>query len=274
MLPLSAIKHVVFDMDGTIYSGQTLFPYTKQAFELLDACGVSFTYLTNNSSLSAKDYARKIKKLGLPGKSENIFTSSLATLFYLRTHYPKVRKIFLLGTDSLKEEFREAGYEIAEIDGMSPPDMVVVGFDLFLSYDRLCKTAWWVKQGIPYIATHPDKVCPTDMPTVLVDCGAVCDCLESATGRKPDKVLGKPDPIMIEGIMEKHHLQKHEVIMVGDRLYTDVAMGLNTGIIAALVLSGEATLGDLEKSGLKPQIVVDNILQLAEKIHADKSEEK
>jgi len=269
---LSKIRHLAFDMDGTIYQGKKLFPYTLQSFDILDACGVSYTYLTNNSSLSAKDYVKKINTLGLRGGAENLYTSSLATLAYIRKHHPEFHAVYLLGTESLKTEFREAGYRIVSDDVSSDePDFVVVAFDTDMTYSVLCKSAWWVKQGKPYFATHPDKICPTDLPTILVDCGAVCDCITSATGRKPDKVFGKPDRSMIEGIMETHRLKPHEIAMVGDRLYTDMEMARRAEVIGVLVLSGEATRHDLKMSGLNPEIIVENILELAEKIKEAKN---
>ena len=261
---LRKIRHIVFDMDGTLYSGKTLFDYTKQTLDTLESLGIGYTYLTNNSSLSAKDYLHKITKLGLNGTSENIFTSSLATIAYLKKHHPMLKKVYVLGTQSLRDEFVEYGYSPATEDNAEEPDLVIAAFDTSLTFDRLCKAAWWVKQGKPYIATHPDKICPTDLPTVLVDCGAICACIETATGRAPDVVLGKPDRVMIDGIIEKHGLKTNEIAMVGDRLYTDMEMARQAGIIGVLVLSGEATLEDFEKSGFATELVVDNIAALAE----------
>ena len=265
---LNKIRHLALDMDGTIYKGKRLFPYTLKAFDILDSCGVSYTYLTNNSSLSAKDYVKKINNLGLRGGTENLYTSSLATLAYLREHHPEFQTVYLLGTESLKIEFQEAGYRV--IEDSDEPDFVVVAFDTNLTFAPFCKSAWWVKQGKPYFATHPDKICPTDLQTVLVDCGAVCDCIASATGRIPDKVFGKPDRSMIDGIMEKNRLKSDEIAMVGDRLYTDIEMAHRAGVLGVLVLTGEATRNDLSRSGLNPEIVVENILELAEKINAAK----
>ena len=263
-LDLAKIRHIVFDLDGTLYRGSTLFDYTRATLDTLDSLGIGYTCLTNNSSLSAKDYLHKITKLGLRGTSDNIFTSSLATIAYLKKHYPMLKKLYVLGTQSLRNEFLEYGYTLAtEVNG-EEPEMVIVAFDTTLTFDRLCKAAWWVKQGKPYIATHPDKICPTDLPLVLVDCGAVCACIENATGRAPDIVLGKPDRVMIDGIIEKHGLQPNEIAMVGDRLYTDMEMARQAGIVGVLVLSGEATLEDFVKSGLETELVVDNIAVLAD----------
>lgn len=271
---LRRIRHLVFDMDGTIYKGKTLFPFTKSVFRTLDEIGIGYTFLTNNSSVSAKDYVKKLQKMELPGGKEKIYTSSLATIHYLRNAYPEGRTLYLMGTKSLQEEFREHGFELLGLPDLSisdtfegvprEPDLVVVAFDMELTYDSLCKAAWWIDQGKPFIATHPDMICPTDLPTVLVDCGAMCACLEAATGRKPDKIVGKPDPEMIAGIMETHRLAPEEVAMVGDRLYTDMEMARLAGVIGALVLSGEATLQTLEKSGLQPEIVVKDISVLAD----------
>ncbi len=263
-LDLSKIRHVAFDMDGTLYSGKTLFEYTKSTLDTLESLGIGYTYLTNNSSLSAKDYLHKITKLGLNGTSDNIFTSSLATISYLKKHHPAQKKVYVLGTQSLRDEFVEYGFTLATEDNGEEPELVIAAFDTTLTFDRLCKVAWWVKQGKPYIATHPDKICPTDLPLVLVDCGAVCACIENATGRAPDIVLGKPDRVMIDGIIEKHDLRPNEIAMVGDRLYTDMEMARQAGIIGVLVLSGEATLNDFEKSRLATELVVDNIAVLAD----------
>jgi NagD protein len=262
---LSKIRHLALDMDGTIYRGKKLFPFTLKALDMLASCGISCTFLTNNSSLSAKDYIIKINDLGLHYGADNLYTSSLAALAYIRKHFPALGSVYLLGTESLKTEVREFGYRV--VDDSEEPDFVLVAFDTNMSYTSLCKSAWWVKQGKPYFATHPDKICPTDLPTVLVDCGAVSDCIASATGRLPDKVFGKPDPSMIQGIMETHGLEPHEIAMVGDRLYTDIEMARQAGVIGVLVLSGEATRDDVRTSHLNPDFVVEHILELAEKLH-------
>lgn len=265
MVDLSKIKRVAFDMDGTIYKGGTLFPYTKDVFETLEKIGVDYTFLTNNSSKSAKDYLTKILKLGLKATPDNITTSASATFFYLKQHYPDVKKIYVLGTASLREEFEDHGYTmIDEYNEQDEPELVVVAFDTTLTYDRLCKGTYWVGQGKPYIATHPDTVCPTDLDTILVDCGAVQALIKDVTGREPEAVPGKPDKDMIGGIMDKYGLKKDEIMMVGDRIYTDMEMARRAEIPGVLVLTGEATLETLKESGLTPELVLDNISILAD----------
>lgn len=265
MVDLSKIKRVAFDMDGTIYKGGTLFPYTKDVFETLEKIGVDYTFLTNNSSKSAKDYLTKILKLGLKATPDNITTSASATFFYLKQHYPDVKKIYVLGTASLREEFEDHGYTmIDEYNEQEEPELVVVAFDTTLTYDRLCKGTYWVGQGKPYIATHPDTVCPTDLDTILVDCGAVQALIKDVTGCEPEAVPGKPDKDMIGGIMDKYGLKKDEIMMVGDRIYTDMEMARRAEIPGVLVLTGEATLETLKESGLTPELVLDNISILAD----------
>ena len=139
-------------------------------------------------------------------------------------------------------QFEKAGFESCEESAEDRPDVLVVAFDPTLVYSRLCRASWWAAQGVPYVATNPDRVCPTDQPTILVDCGSLQKCIEHATGRRPDIVLGKPDPTMLDGIRLRHGLQPEEILMAGDRIYTDTAMAHNAAAVGCLVLSGETTL--------------------------------
>lgn len=272
MVDLSKIKRVVFDMDGTIYKGGTLFPFTPKVFETLESLNIEYTFLTNNSSKSAKDYLKKILNLGLKATPDNITTSASATFFYLKEHYPDVKKIYVLGTASLREEFTDHGYEmIDEFNETEEPELVVVAFDTTLTYERLCKATYWIGQNKPYVATHPDTVCPTDLKTILVDCGAVQALIEDVTGRKPEAVPGKPDKDMIIGIMDKYGLKKDEIMMVGDRIYTDLEMARRAGVPDVLVLTGEATIETLKESGLTPELVLDDISVLADLLKRAKS---
>jgi NagD protein len=141
------------------------------------------------------------------------------------------------------------------------PDAVVVGFDKTLAYPRLCRAAWWISRDKPYFATNPDRVCPTDQPTVLVDCGAICAALEAATGKKPAAILGKPDPAMIRGILHRHNLQPHHLAMVGDRLYTDMEMAHRAGALGVLVLTGESQAEDAAQHSPAPDLVVADLAE-------------
>jgi len=263
---LGAIRHLALDMDGTIYKGGTLFDFTRPFLSRMDDLGVGYTFLTNNSSKSARDYLAGLKKLQLKVRSDQLFTSGLATIEYLRTHHPEYRRLFVLGTESLRLEFSESGFAMVGDSASDQPDAVVVGFDTSLCYQRLCMAGYWISRKKPFIATHPDRICPTDQETLLVDCGAFCACLESATGRAPDLVLGKPHPSMLEGILSRHRLKPHQLAMVGDRLYTDIAMARASGTLGVLVLTGEATAGDVRRCPVPPDVVVADLAELGRRL--------
>ncbi len=236
------IKHVALDMDGTIYMGSRLFPFTKDFLQELTDNGIGYSFLTNNPTRSRADYLKKLEKLGIEATPDRMYTTAVATIEYLKAKMPQVKSIFATGTPSMIKEFEEAGYRMTAIDPSDMPDLLLVAFDTTLTYERLCHAAWLASQGVPYIATNPDRVCPTDQPTVLVDCGSLCKCIEYATGRCPDLVIGKPNPDMLSGIMYHYGLRADEIAMCGDRIYTDVAMAQNAGAFGVLVLSGETTL--------------------------------
>lgn len=262
---LGKIKHVALDMDGTIYLGNTLFPYTQPFLDTLRKLGISYSFLTNNPTKNADDYLRKLKGLGIEADEDQMYTSSIATIDYIHQHYPKARKIFTLGTPSMQEEFRKAGFELCADTPDERPDILVVAFDTTLVYSRLCRAAWWAsKAKVPYIATNPDWVCPTDQPTILVDCGSICKAIEGATKRKPDVVIGKPNPNMLYCIRDKYGLQSDEIAMCGDRIYTDVATAQNAGSLGVLVLSGETTLEQSLQYERQPDITALSIAEFGD----------
>lgn len=265
---LRRIAHLALDLDGTIYKGGNLFACTRPFLAQMDALGIGCTFLTNNPSKSAPDYLAHLEKLGVPARADQLYTSALATIDHLRHHAPGLRRLFVLGTPSMLAEFSAAGFELTRDDPADAPDAVVVGFDLTLSYARLCRASWWVRQGKPYFATNPDRVCPTDLPTVLVDCGSICAAIEHATGRAPDRVFGKPDPSMLSGIMERHGLAADQIGMVGDRIYTDVLMAHRAGALGVLVLTGEATADDAARANEQPDLVVPSLAELGDLIAA------
>lgn len=261
---LSQIRHVALDMDGTIYMGSVLFPWTPDFLAGVGADGIGHSFLTNNPSKSIADYLRRLDGMGIHATREEMYTTTLATIDYLHTHLPEARRLFLLGTPSMVSEFEAAGYTPTEDSAEDVPDAVVVSFDMTLAYARLCRAAWWVKQGLPYLATNPDRVCPTDRPTVLVDCGSICAAIEHATGRRPDITLGKPDPNMLTGIERRYGLRPDQIIMTGDRIYTDIEMAHAAGAFGVLVLSGETTLDVADAAPRQPDLIVENIGVLGE----------
>src|SRR5215207_3723923 len=259
---LREITHVALDMDGTIYKGGTLFSCTLPFIAQMRELGIGCTFLTNNPSKSSSDYLAHLRKMGLAASTDELYTSAQATIDCLRRRFPEVRKIFALGTPSMLAEFRGAGFELTADDAADVPDAVVIGFDLTLAYDRVCRAAWWIQQGKLFVATNPDRVCPTDEPTVLVDCGSICALLEKATGRSPDIVLGKPDPAMLSGILDRHGLRPTQIAMVGDRIYTDILMAHRADAFGVLVLTGEATARDAEQANPRPHLVVPSLAEL------------
>jgi NagD protein len=163
-------------------------------------------------------------------------------------------------------EVAAAGFDLTEDSATDEPDAVLVGFDTSLTYSRLCRAAYWIKQGKPFIASHPDRICPTDDPTVLVDCGAICAALSEAAGRVPDAVLGKPDPRMLRGILHRHRLTPDRLAMVGDRLYTDIEMARRAGAFGVLVLTGEATAEQASQHPWPVDLVVPDLAALGTKL--------
>jgi NagD protein len=257
MADLSRIRHFVLDMDGTIYLGDKPFPATRPFLSLLERLDIGYTFITNNCSRSGAEYVARLRNMGIRVNPNDVATSAPATVHFLRSHLPDVNRLFVLGTAGLCNDLHNAGYEIVD----DHPDAVVVGFDSGLTYDRLARTAYWIAQKLPYIATHPDRVCPTNEPIVLPDCGAICALLESATGRRPDAVPGKPSPAMLRSIIARHGLDADEIALVGDRLYTDIRMARDAGVLAILTLTGETRRGDVDSAPdhERPDLIVDDL---------------
>lgn len=259
MTALRKVRHVALDMDGTIYLGSRLFGFTKGFLSALTDMGIGYSFLTNNPTRSISDYLAKLARLGIDATPEQMYTTSTATIEYIKATMPEVKTLYVVGTPSMEAEFAEAGFILTPADASEKPDALVVAFDTTLTYEKLCRAAYLASQGVPYIATNPDRVCPTDLETVLVDCGSLCKAIEHATGREPDIVIGKPNPDMLTGIRRRHGLAPEEIAMCGDRIYTDVAMAFNAGALGVLVLSGETTLATALSAERMPDVVVRDV---------------
>ena len=256
---LRSKKLFLFDMDGTLYLGNRLYDFTLELLDTLKKTGRNYLFMTNNSSKSVEDYVAKLEKLGIKATREDFMTSSQATAFYLHKHH-EGRKLYVCGTESLKAELRREGFTVtANIDEV---DCIVMGFDTELTFQKLHDVSYLLltRPDLPYIATNPDYVCPTEFGSVP-DCGSVCDMIYNATKKRP-VVIGKPTPLMPELAMEKLGMSKDETCVVGDRIYTDVKSGLNAGITSILVLSGETTVEILEASSDKPHLVLEDASEI------------
>ena len=248
-------KLYLFDMDGTLYLGDRLYAFTKELLSEIRRTGGKYLFMTNNSSKSVADYVKKLEKLGISATREDFITSSQATAYYLKLHHPD-KKLYVCGTRSLIAELESEGFQTTtDID---ETECVVMGFDTELTFQKLWDVSkiLLTKKNMPYIATNPDLVCPTEFGSVP-DCGSVCIGIKNATGREP-VVIGKPSALMPQLAMAQWGYTKEETTVIGDRIYTDVKSGLNAGTNTILVLSGESTLQTLEQSSDKPHLVLEN----------------
>jgi 4-nitrophenyl phosphatase/NagD protein len=251
---LKVIKCFIFDMDGTIYLGSRLLPGAADLLDYLQKQAVPYYFLTNNSSKSKLDYVEKLAAFNLPVTPDQIFTSGEATAIYLQREKPGAR-LFVVGTPSLEAELRRYGFNLVQDN----PDTVVLGFDTTLTYEKIWKLCDFVRDGYPYIATHPDINCPTESG-FMPDIGAIMALVVSSTGREADLVIGKPNPPIIQAILEKTGLPPAQLAMVGDRLYTDIALG-KAGISTILVLSGETKRQDILDAPVQPDFVFKNLAE-------------
>ena len=246
------IKLFLFDMDGTIYIGNTLFDFTIDMLKAIRDHGARYLFMTNNSSKSVEAYVEKLRRLGVEARREDFVTSAQATVYYLKKHHPSAR-LYVCGTRSLMDEFESAGFTVT--DKVDKTDCIIMGYDTELTFQKLSDVCELLSaRDLPYIATHPDYICPTEFGNVP-DCGSVCDMIFNCTGKRP-VVIGKPEALMPKLAMEKAGCSPDQTAVVGDRIYTDVKSGINAGTVSILVMSGETTPEILEKSEDKPDIVL------------------
>ena len=258
MASLEGKRLFLLDMDGTIYLDEKLFPGTKSFLRAIREAGGRYLFLTNNSSKSVDAYIAKLDRMGVAAVREDFLTSTDALIADLRSR-PAFQKCYAFGTASFRAQLREAGVPVTDTleDGI---DCLLIGFDTELAFQKLEDACILLNRGVEFIATNPDWVCPTWYGFVP-DCGSVCEMLRRATGRKP-RVIGKPEPAMALLALERTGFSPDEALMVGDRLYTDIACGVNAGIDTAFVLSGEGKIEDAVFSAVKPAWIFDDIAAL------------
>lgn len=253
---LKEIDYFILDMDGTVYLGEQWIDGAPDFLRAVEESGRQYVFLTNNSSKNADIYVSKLHRMGLDIPKEKIITSGQATISYLMKNHPG-KKVFLLGNDLLKAEFTEAGIELEE----QAPEVIVTGFDTTLNYEKMCKACDFVRAGLPYLATHPDYNCPTETG-FIPDIGAIQAFIKASAFRDPDHIIGKPNRTIMDYLIEHTGAIRERTAIIGDRLYTDVAAGINNGFTGILVLSGEANMEDVEKSTVKPHFIFPSIKEM------------
>ena len=255
MKNLKDVRLFLFDMDGTLYLGNRLYDFTAQLLNTIKNKGHRYLFMTNNSSKSVADYILKLERLGITANREDFITSSQATAYYLKKHHANA-VLYVCGTESLKKELITEGFTVS--DDIDKTDCIVMGFDTELTFKKLedvCKLLL-TRDSIPYIATNPDYVCPTEYGSVP-DCGSVCDMIFNATGKRPF-VIGKPSALLPQLAMDKWDCTPKQTAVIGDRIYTDIKSGLNAGAVSILVMSGETTTEILNASEEKPDLVLSD----------------
>lgn len=258
-MDLASKRLFLLDLDGTIYLEDSLLPGAADFLSYVRSHGGVVRYLTNNSSRGVDAGLEKMTRLGIPAEREEFLTAVEASVHYLRTRRPAGEAYFAVGTDSFRRQLRQAGFDIRET-----PDedvaAVLVGFDTELTYRKVEDACRLLCRGADFLATNPDLACPT-LYGFMPDCGSICQMLINATGQQP-RYIGKPDPTMIALALEQTGCARSEALMVGDRLYTDIACGVNAGVDTALVLTGEATEADAAVSPTPPTAIYRDMAAL------------
>ncbi|MBB5182776.1 HAD-IIA family hydrolase [Catenisphaera adipataccumulans] len=255
---LQTIKTFILDMDGTIYLGNDIFPYTHRFLDRVEETNRSYYFFTNNSSKDLQAYIDKLDKMDIPITKEQMMVSTDVILEYLSSHHPGA-KLYVVGTPALLRAFTTAGWTLDDED----PDVVILGFDTTLTYEKLSKLCTFIRHGKTYYGINPDLNCPVEGGEFIPDCGSIARCVESSTGVYPE-FFGKPSRRTLDYIVKATSLKPGEIAIVGDRLYTDIAVADNSEVLSILVLSGETKKEDVPKSKHQPDVMVDDIGVLAD----------
>lgn len=250
-------KLFVLDMDGTFYLGDKLIEGSLRFIQKLKDTGREFLFFTNNSSRASAFYKKRLAGMGCFVEESSVVTSGDVTIKYLKENFPGAG-VYLVGTELLEESFIKGGIALTQ----TKPDIVVLGFDTTLTYEKIEKACTFIRNGALFLATHPDLNCPTEDGSIP-DCGAMCAMVEASTGVKP-RYLGKPFKETVDMIRLITGKLDEELAFVGDRLYTDIAVGVNNGITGILVLTGETRAEDIEESAVKPDYIFESLAALGE----------
>ena len=250
------IKCFILDMDGTIYLGNELFSFTKDFLKKVEETGREYYFFTNNSSKSQQDYIEKLERFGIRIKRQQMMTSTHVISRYLKQHY-EGKSVYVVGTLSLIQEFQYFGINVTEED----PDIVVLGFDTTLTYEKLSKACHYIRNGCTYFGINPDWNCPIEGGAFIPDCGSIAKLIEASTGRFPE-FFGKPSKHTLDYIIQQTGYEPDEIAIVGDRLYTDIAVADQSDVTSILVLSGESTREDVKTSDVKPNVILEDLSEI------------
>lgn len=256
METFSDIKCFIVDMDGTFYLGDELLPGALNFAEAVKKTGRHFFFFTNNSSHNEEECLLRLKKIGFDGPGASVIISSHVAIDYIKRNCPG-KSVFLLGNENLTNDFINAGIELTDEN----PDIVVLGFDTTLTYDKINTAAQFLAAGKKYFATHPDDNCPLKNG-FMVDTGSMIALFERSTGRCPDIIFGKPYAYTVDYVTHKIGCERKEIAFVGDRLATDIAIGAKNGLKTALVFTGVTSPEEYEKSEIKASAAFNNIGEL------------
>ena len=262
----------VLDMDGTFYLGDEILDGALDFLESVKRAGKRYIFFTNNSSVSSENYIEKLKKMNCHISRDMIMTSGDVMIRFLKSKYPD-KSVYLLGTPELEKSFREAGINLFESErdekaAMSHaiceniPDIVVVAFDKTLNYEKLSNACVYIMKGAKFLATHLDINCPVK-EGFIPDCGAMCAAIELSTKVSP-KFVGKPFKETVDMVVDATGVDASKISFVGDRIYTDVATGVNNGAMGVLVLTGECKLSEVPDSDVQPDVIFDSIKEMGE----------
>lgn len=253
---LSETEIFLLDLDGTVYLDEKPIGDMLSTLSRLRDMGKRLVYLTNNSSRTEREYRAKLERIGILNERDGVYTSGMATVEYLKAHHAGAR-VYLVGTQALMAEFEEAGIVLDD----EAPEICVLAYDVELTFAKMRRLDYFLRNGVRFIATHPDDVCPTadgSMP----DVGAFLAMFERSSGRRPDVVIGKPFSYMGEGLSRRYGCPRANMCMVGDRMHTDIRFANNNGMKSILVLSGETTAETMKNFPDSPDLVLSDFNEI------------
>jgi NagD protein len=243
----------IFDQDGTLYIDNNPLSGAVEFLKYLKKIDKKIVFISNNSSRSTISYQKKLADiLKTDIAKDQIYNSTLATIAYMKKK--GISKIYTIGTNEFNEELVNHDFILTDKN----PELIVVAFDTTLTYEKLKKSSLFIQKGIDYIATHPDKVCPT-MEGFIPDTGSFIALLKTATNKEPKHIFGKPNPNLINTLLKKFNAKPADVIIFGDRIYTDIKMGKKCNVTTALMLTGESKLKDIIKYKIYPDFIFKNL---------------